>query len=311
MPPPSCPNCRRSLARCSCIPAWFWHEHPVQLAVLAQRPTDLVRLLRQKLDLRQAEVARLTGVPQSTVSRVEHGWGLSTESGDRGWKNLDPPSAPPELLGPEPASTDSSAVIARPSGLRPHMLEAFAEGDVQIDFAGFSGETLHSVLQDPLDRVREQSLRPTSLRLRMLVPDLTRPQGLPSRADSREDDPDLRERAQTIIARSLQSLRDVVYELQHRQLLEHASVQARIYDGIPQIKLYSLNRRSVFTGYYPVAPNTVMLHGEPVAIHDLMGRDTVLFHYRATGEPNDVGTMQVEQAHLWFESLWRYAWEAA
>lgn len=40
----------------------------------------------------------------------------------------------------------------RPVGLRPHLEAAFERGQVTIDFAGFSGETLHGALQEPLDR---------------------------------------------------------------------------------------------------------------------------------------------------------------
>lgn len=40
----------------------------------------------------------------------------------------------------------------RPVGLRPHVERAFERQKVSIDFAGFSGETLHGALQEPLTR---------------------------------------------------------------------------------------------------------------------------------------------------------------
>src|SRR3712207_7751441 len=39
-------------------------------------------------------------------------------------------------------------------GLRPHIERAFEQRHVSIDFAGFSGETLHGVIQEPLDKIR-------------------------------------------------------------------------------------------------------------------------------------------------------------
>jgi hypothetical protein len=46
-------------------------------------------------------------------------------------------------------------VFAAPSiGLRPSIEQAFTREHVVIDFAGFSGETLHGAIQEPLDRIR-------------------------------------------------------------------------------------------------------------------------------------------------------------
>lgn len=43
---------------------------------------------------------------------------------------------------------------SRPVGLRPHLEAAFEQEQVTLDFAGFSSETLHNALQEPLDKVR-------------------------------------------------------------------------------------------------------------------------------------------------------------
>src|SRR5829696_2232849 len=59
----------------------------------------------------------------------------------------------------------------RPVGLRPHIEQAFTQDRVSLDFAGFSGETLQGVVQEPLDMIRAGRLRPLSLRIRILLPD--------------------------------------------------------------------------------------------------------------------------------------------
>ena len=43
---------------------------------------------------------------------------------------------------------------ARAIALRPHVERAFEQSKVSIDFAGFSGETLHGAPQEPLDKIR-------------------------------------------------------------------------------------------------------------------------------------------------------------
>jgi hypothetical protein len=44
-----------------------------------------------------------------------------------------------------------------------------------VDFAGFSGKTLHGAIAEPLDKIRAGRLRPESLRVRLLVPDTSAP----------------------------------------------------------------------------------------------------------------------------------------
>ena len=70
---------------------------------------------------------------------------------------------PPELQPasgqanpPQPAEADAQAsqtTLSTPSiGIRPHIERAFSREHVTIDFAGFSGETLHGVTQEPWTR---------------------------------------------------------------------------------------------------------------------------------------------------------------
>ena len=54
-----------------------------------------------------------------------------------------------------PGAHAGPPVFAAPSmGIRPFMEQAFAREHVTIDFAGFSGETLHGAVQEPLDKIR-------------------------------------------------------------------------------------------------------------------------------------------------------------
>jgi len=79
--------------------------------------------------------------------------------------------------------------------MRPFIEQAFAAEHVTIDFAGFSGETLHGAVQEPLDNIRIGRIKPATLTIRMLLPDTSRPMVLPCRADDLTDDPEHRARA--------------------------------------------------------------------------------------------------------------------
>ncbi|MFE0027696.1 GntR family transcriptional regulator, partial [Amycolatopsis sp. NPDC059021] len=84
----------------------------------------------------------------------------------------------------------------RPIGLRPHIERAFEAQDVTIDFAGFSGETLHGVITEPLDKIRIGRLRPESITVRLLVPAPRQPWSLPCTVEERADSPAFRKRAE-------------------------------------------------------------------------------------------------------------------
>lgn len=193
----------------------------------------------------------------------------------------------------------------RPVGLRPHVERTFERRRVSIDFAGFSGETLHGVLQEPLDKIRVGRLTPESVRIRMLLPDTTEPMSLPCRVADLADDPAFRQRATRITRRHTDAIVDSVAELAEIGLVKEASVQVRLHRCAPLFKLYVLNREEAFFGFYPVVEHEVPLNGETTVVWDLMGKDATLFHQAGGDDIESTGARYVEQAQLWFDSMWR------
>jgi DNA-binding transcriptional regulator YhcF (GntR family) len=192
----------------------------------------------------------------------------------------------------------------RAVGLRPHIERAFERPEVSIDFAGFSGETLHGAIQEPLDKIRIGRLTPQTLKIRVLVPDLTVPIALPSLADGGRDDPGVRGRSERITRRANQAIVDAVEELEQLGLVKQASADIRTYRGSPVFKLYIINNDEAFFGFYPVLEHTVSVDGQPTSIYDAMGKDAILFHFAASDDDTSVGPQYVQQARLWFNSVW-------
>lgn len=192
----------------------------------------------------------------------------------------------------------------RAVGLRPHVEQAFDRTSVSIDFAGFSGETLYGVLQEPLDKIRLGRLVPDELTIRVLLPDLSAPTGLPALAPSGEDSPDVRKRMDRITARSVQAITDAVQELGDLQLIRSASAQVRTYRAAPLFKLYLLNSEEAFFGFYPVVEHPVSLEGEATPIFDPMGKDATLFHFATTEDESAIDSQYVAEAQRWFNSVW-------
>jgi DNA-binding transcriptional regulator YhcF (GntR family) len=193
----------------------------------------------------------------------------------------------------------------RPVGLRPHVEAAFGRAHVSIDFAGFSGETLHNTLVEVLDKVRAGRLTPESLKIRMMLSDTTVPLAVPSNADTGADDPAVRARSTRITRRAVESLIDEVVELGDLGLIKSSTIEVRVHSIAPTFKMYILNNEEVFFGFYPVVKHSVKIGSEQVEIYDAMGKDATLFQY-STGIDDDasMGPQYVQQARNWFDSVW-------
>jgi hypothetical protein len=137
-----------------------------------------------------------------------------------------------------------------------------------------------------------------------MIPDTHRPWALPCRAEDLADEPAFRERAEQISHRHTDAITESVAELADLGLVGAASAQVRVHGGTPTFKLYILNGEEAFFGFYPVTEHTVALHGQPVPMYDLMGKDVTLFHYEKGDDPAGIGAQYVDQAQAWFDSMW-------
>ena len=93
-------------------------------------------------------------------------------------------------------------------------------------------------------------------------------------------------------------------ELADLGLVKTASAQVRVHGGSAMFKLYILNRAEAVFGFYPIAEHAVTLHGEPVPMYDVMGKDATMFHYERGDDPASIGGQYVDQAQVWFDSMW-------
>lgn len=210
----------------------------------------------------------------------------------------------PASESPDNRADDAGGPSTDVLGLRPYVDSAFRSAHVNVDFAGFSGETLHGVLQEPLDRIRAGRLTVDTLRVRILLPDTSVPMALPCDMESLQDDPGFRERAAVITMRHASAVADAVGELAELGVVKDASVEIRTHRCTPLFKLYLLNEHTAFFGFYPVREHHLKIDGTDHSVYDLMGKDATLFRHEATAEANAPGSQYVQQAREWFESMW-------
>lgn len=190
----------------------------------------------------------------------------------------------------------------RPVALRPHIEAAFEQPHVSIDFAGFSGETLHGTLSEPLDKIRAGRLTPESVTIRILLPDYTTG-AVPSRADKPTGDTAVRERAERISRRHVDAIVDTVQELSDLGLVRAATAEVRRHSTAALFKIYILNNNEAFFGFYPVIERTITIAKQTMPIYDVLGKDVPLFHFAADDE-DDTTAHFVTQARTWFDSIW-------
>jgi hypothetical protein len=187
-------------------------------------------------------------------------------------------------------------------GLRPHIEQAFERTRVTVDFAGLTGETLLGALEEPIERIRRGRLTPESVTVRVLLPDMSQPLEVPSRAvDKPGDDPAVRDRIADIARRSAGSIIESVRVL---GLVKKVDVAVRVIPLPMMFKMYLLNDEEVFFGFYPVVEREVEIGGKNVPIFDAVGKDTVLFHHSVSDDDRATGSQYVDQARRWFDSLW-------
>lgn len=194
---------------------------------------------------------------------------------------------------------------SRPISLRPHIEALFeSSGPVTLDFAGFSGETLHGALQEPLDKIRDGQLTPESIHVRLLVPDPREPWALPCNVDDLSDSPEFRKRAHRIMIRHTLAIVESIHELEKKGLVEKSVAELRVHRVAPLFKIYVLNKSELFFGFYPVQERKIDLAGAPKGIFDLVGKDATLFHHSISDDETTTSSQYVQQAMLWFESMW-------
>lgn len=192
----------------------------------------------------------------------------------------------------------------KPVGLRPHVERAFEAERVTIDFFGFTGETLRGALQEPLDKVRAGRLTPRTVTIRLLVPDSTKPWSLPCDPGTGRDVPAFRDRHAKMTGGHIDAIRDNLTELDRLGLLQEATFTVRVQDNSPLFKLYLLNEREAFFGFYPPEPKTHRIDGKSYTVLDLMGKDTTLFHHEANDDVDSLGTQYVRECSRWFDAMW-------
>lgn len=188
--------------------------------------------------------------------------------------------------------------------LGPLMSEAFERPEVTLDVYTLTSETLDAHVRLQVERIRGRSIAPQRITLRMLLPAAA---SLPyPRAERDSGDPRPQERLLAITERHTDSLRGLLRDLQTESLVPHVDVRVRRAPLPPAFKLYLFNGVEALHGFYEVIERPIELStGEEVAALDVLQLGATLTHHVKDGDPQSPGTVFVDSAQAWFDSVWQ------
>lgn len=202
-------------------------------------------------------------------------------------------------------STKARATRSRqPMTLGPLISEAFERPEVTLDVYTLTSESLDAHIRLQAERIRARAIAPQRIALRMLLPSESLNLPYPRIKDDK-DDPRLRDRLHRITQRHVDSLRDVLRDLQAEKLVSSVDLDIRHTPLTPTFKLYVFNGAEVLHGLYEVIERPVVLDsGDEVTALDVLGLGATLTHHAKDADPSSQGSVFVDSMRDWFESVW-------
>lgn len=243
----------------------------------------------------QAQLAEEFGVERATVRqalRIMRDEGLLADESRGSPSRVAEPEAVRRGDAPEPLMVDLGTRLA----------EAFSAPEVRVDAVCLTPESLMLALGEPLRRIYEGAIRPSTVEVRILLPG--RPDmdlAFPSLRGAPQDDQLLHQR--WLAQRNAQG-----QVLRHNLMALRATIGCdvnvtfRALPFTPPVKLYLLNGSEALFTYYRVMRREEQIDDEPLEIYDVLGTNSLLFPFESGRGQRD-GAF-VAQSQAWFDGLW-------
>lgn len=241
----------------------------------------------------QAELAEEFGVERGAVRQA-----LRALQEDGLLTNVSKGS-PPRIAPQVPRLGEPQRTIV---GLAPKLVDAFKAPDVRVDVVCHTSETLMVALGDSLRGIHEGSLRPRSIRFRLLLPSKTINLAFPVPVDGDdEEDPLVHQRWVEMRDAQAKVLKYNLNAVRATQGID-VKVEFRALPFTPPVKMYLLNGDEALLGYYMLERREEEYQGQELRMYDALGSQSVLFSFgRAAGERD---AAFVEESQRWFDALW-------
>ncbi|MET7616924.1 winged helix-turn-helix domain-containing protein [Streptomyces sp. NPDC005408] len=187
------------------------------------------------------------------------------------------------------------------TGLGPRLLEAFSVPDIRIDALCLTAETLILALAGPLLAIHQGRIRPSSVRVRVLLPSRDIALAFPAPVEASAGDNGVHERWLAQRNAQEQVLRHNLLALRTGYGVD-VEVSFRAPPFTPPVKLYLLNGSEALFAYYTITRREEEMGGESLEMYDALGVQSQLYSFLRGADSRD--TAFVEQSGQWFEALW-------
>jgi hypothetical protein len=212
----------------------------------------------------------------------------------------------PSRIAEHPVLPQSPSAGDRPRptmvALTARVTEAFTAPDVRIDVVSLTAESLNLALGEPLRLIHAGTIKPKTVRVRILLPSREIELAFPTAVDDGPRDQDAVHR-RWLDQRNSQGLvlRNNLLALRASHKVD-VTVEFRALPFTPPIKLYLLNGSEALFAYYLVDRREEEVGEKQVEIYDALGLRSLLFSFEAAEGGRDAA--YVEESEKWFNALW-------
>ncbi|MEB3960067.1 hypothetical protein OKJ48_07350 [Streptomyces kunmingensis] len=199
---------------------------------------------------------------------------------------------------------DSRTVTAATMrGFGDEVVAAFGTGKTDICVLGYTGETLLHEIGQGLRTLAGGAGQDNGVRIRILVPDFSKPRLVPSKLVNGRavDDRGFRgtiEAKCRSVATDVQSMVDGLHP--SVRSARRITCEYQVYDGIPDVKLVILNEETVLYGFYDAATVRFLDGAE---FRDPSGADTSLTRVSVADSGGSAAGL-VKEWRVFFDSRW-------
>ncbi|MFD8921729.1 GntR family transcriptional regulator [Streptomyces sp. NPDC059569] len=190
--------------------------------------------------------------------------------------------------------------------LRPRITEAFRADHVRVDALCLTAESLSAALGEQRLRIQDRSVAPSSVTVRVLLPDRNIELAFPrsvSTADTHPDEGDLvhqrwlqqRNSHGTVLSDHLVGMRSAGIDV---------DVRFRALPFTPAVKLYVLNGTEALLAYYKVMVREAEIGRTSVEMYDALGDKSPLFSFVSGETRLRRDEAFVAESQAWFDALW-------
>lgn len=223
----------------------------------------------------------------------------------------------------EQQEVDGVEILADMSDISTSARRAFEDRKVQIDFSGFTMQTLLELLRAPLRKMADEPVQTLELSLRISVVHLNSPMNLPGLLERPpaesgfppgtlfyKDSEKNRERMREDFTKNnWNELKGLLDRAKQKNPNLRISCEIRESPQTPSYKLYVFNQRHVYFAPYGITDATITWRGNPYYILDAEGFGKRYGAARIIGwdkRSASWSTCLIAEHHMeWFESLWK------